>query len=254
MGLLPPLFIILAVTSFCSAGAVAIVHDKVQPFAQPAPVTISEKVAVKFKPSLAIRETCHPYPAVNAAGETSRGLKGEGKPESKCRGSELGSQVYGRATWHKGMWAIMYAWYFPKDSVSKFGQRHKWNAAVVWLDNPAIVKPEILAVSAIGVNGVYDIRTISGPPRCYKTRSSEWCEPALVDCINGTTPMLRYIPGKIASGLMTTTNRGRGEFQDLIMWEQLTEAARSALTAADFGAPFVDGAFKSNLDSARPSF
>ncbi|WP_411836464.1 NPP1 family protein [Paenibacillus taichungensis] len=26
--------------------------------------------------------------------------------------------MYSRSAWHNGIWAIMYAWYFPKDSPS----------------------------------------------------------------------------------------------------------------------------------------
>ncbi|KAE8988113.1 hypothetical protein PR003_g21217 [Phytophthora rubi] len=58
---------------------------------------MSEKAAVKFKPSLQIIDGCHPYPAVNTAGETNGELKGSGKDDGDCKGSGLGSQVYGRA-------------------------------------------------------------------------------------------------------------------------------------------------------------
>ncbi|KAE8964341.1 hypothetical protein PR002_g29006 [Phytophthora rubi] len=101
----------IASTTLSSVWAVRINHDKVRPFPQPAPVTESEKAAVKFKPSLIIDDACHPYLAVNAAGETSGGLKGTGGPRGSCKGSGLGSQVYGRAVWHQDLWAIMYAWY-----------------------------------------------------------------------------------------------------------------------------------------------
>ncbi|KAE9266667.1 hypothetical protein PF008_g31558 [Phytophthora fragariae] len=160
MNLRPLLVTAIAVAGVLgSMGGVTIDHDKVQPFAQPAPVTVSEKAAVKFKPSLQIFDGCHSYPAVNAAGETSGGLKGTGKPNGDCKGAPLGSQVYGRASWHKDLWAIMYAWYFPKEQGSSSkGKRHKWVSAVVWLDNPAIEKPKILAVSTIGVSGVYEIK------------------------------------------------------------------------------------------------
>ncbi|KAE8961935.1 hypothetical protein PR003_g31714 [Phytophthora rubi] len=238
--------------AFGSAGGVSIDHDKVQPFAQPEPVTVSEKAAVKFKPSLQITAGCHSYPAVNAAGETSGGLKGTGKADGDCAGSPLGSQVYGRAAWYKDLWAIMYAWYFPKEKgydLFQKGTRHKWTAAVVWLDNPALEKPKILAVSTIGVSGVYEI-TKNGPPECRR-RS---CAPPFGEYINETSPMLAYEQGDMASGLALTTARGKGEWQDLIMWEQLTDEARSGLTDADFAPPFIDEAFMPNLESARPFF
>ncbi|KAE8998121.1 hypothetical protein PF005_g13660 [Phytophthora fragariae] len=203
---------------FDSVRGVIINHDKVQPFAQPAPVTVSEKAAIKFKPSLYIINGCHPYPAVNAAGETSGGLKASGKPNGDCKGSGLGSQVYGRAAWHKDLWAIMYAWYFPKEQGRSKGKRHKWTAAVVWLDNPALENPTILAVSTIGVSGVYDIKKKNATQTCDR-----WgCTAPFGEFINGTSPMLVYGMGDTATGLEPTTVRGK--------------------------------AFTPNLESARPFF
>ncbi|KAG6970946.1 hypothetical protein JG688_00004644 [Phytophthora aleatoria] len=62
--------LLLLVTALAAVNADWIDHDQVQPFVQPEPVTISEKAAVKFKPQLHITNGCHPYPAVNAAGDT----------------------------------------------------------------------------------------------------------------------------------------------------------------------------------------
>ncbi|GMF59579.1 unnamed protein product [Phytophthora fragariaefolia] len=123
-------------------------HDQVQAFHQPEPVTISEKAAVKFKPQLHITNGCRPYPAVNDVGETSGGLKTTGSPSAGCKGSGWGSQVYGRSTWHRDIWAIMYSWYFPKDSPSTgLGHRHDWEHVIVWINNPDVANPTILAVT-----------------------------------------------------------------------------------------------------------
>ncbi|EGZ30297.1 necrosis inducing-like protein NPP1 type [Phytophthora sojae] len=186
------------------AGAI-IDHDKVQPFVQPEPVTVSKNAAVKFKPNVLVLWTCHLNPAVNAAGDTSGGLKGTGERDSACK-----------AGWYQDMWAIMYAWYFPKDvyyrgTFSDKGFRHIWKNAVVWLDNPAVEKPKILAVStSIGIKG----------GRYF----------------NDSTPMLlsKADDGEDLSSL-SQSNVGDGEFQDLIIWEQLTEEARDALSSTDFG-------------------
>ncbi|KAG6614898.1 necrosis inducing-like protein NPP1 type [Phytophthora cinnamomi] len=170
MNLRQLLFTAIVATVFGSVGSVRIDHDKVQPFAQPKPVTASEKAAVKFKPSLTIVENCHPYPAVNAAGETSGGLKPTGKADGDCKGSGLGSQVYGRAAWNNGLWAIMYTWYFPKDQGSgdvglvPRNERHKWISAVVWINNPAVENPKIIAVSTMGVNGTVRVQGGQHPP------------------------------------------------------------------------------------------
>lgn len=49
---------------------------------------------------------------------------------------------------------------------------------------------------------------------------------------------------------------GYGELQDLIMWEQLSPEARTALSETDFGeaakVPFIDANFETNLELARP--
>ncbi|EGZ21907.1 necrosis inducing-like protein NPP1 type [Phytophthora sojae] len=201
----------VAAASISFARADTIDHDKVQPFAQPEP----------FKLSLQIVTGCHPYPAVNAAGETSGGLKGTGENDEDCTGSTLGSQVYGRAVWYEDLWAIMYAVAY------------------------------------------YDILK-EGPPKCYYYRwGRQSCEVPFVEHINGTTVMLsyeRYFDGTIGDFqiLRPTTRKVTGEFQDLIMWEQLTEEACTALSNTDFGekspVPFIDANFNKTLDMARPIF
>ncbi|KAE8989831.1 hypothetical protein PF011_g18607 [Phytophthora fragariae] len=132
----------------------------------------------------------------------------------------------------------MYARYFPKDmywgTFSETGHRHEWASAVVWLDNPALEKPKILAVSTSQADGVYRI-VKNGPPLCDRYS----CAPRFTECINGTSPMLMV-----------------GETQDLIIWEQLTEEARGALSETDFGkkakVPFIDANFNANLETSRP--
>ncbi|GMF28650.1 unnamed protein product [Phytophthora lilii] len=104
--------------------------------------------AINFNPQLHITNGCHPYPAVDADGNTSGGLNPTGSSSAGCKGSGYGSQIYGRSAWYNGVWAIMYSWYFPKDSpLTGFGHRHDWEHVVVWLKNPAVSSPEILAVS-----------------------------------------------------------------------------------------------------------
>ncbi|OWZ01589.1 Necrosis inducing protein NPP1, partial [Phytophthora megakarya] len=226
---------VLAVAAIASISAASIDHDKVQPFPQPEPITDAEKAAVKFKPALAVKSGCHPYPAVNAAGETSAGLKGTGAPDGKCGGSPFGSQVYSRSTWYQDKWAIMYAWYFPKDiqnrGFSKKGVRHDWANFVVWLDNPALVTPTVLATSASTYGNEY---VISKPPK----RS---------DIINGTTTKLRYDEDNRDSWHTIFQFHEEGGYQDLIQWNQLTDAARVALENTDFGefanVPFNDAYF-----------
>ncbi|OWZ06864.1 Necrosis inducing protein NPP1 [Phytophthora megakarya] len=237
-------FLVVAVLSTINAASID--HDKVQPFAQPEPVTVTEKAAVKFKPSIAILAGCHPYPAVNAAGDISAGLKGTGPIDGDCKDPPLGSQVYSRSTWYNDKWAIMYAWYFPKDmqniwGLTKSGDRHDWVNLVVWLDNPAIPTPTILATS-VSTNGARaGGYTIVKPP---KKR----------DIINGTTTKVRYSEESMQKFHTIYLYDKEGEYQDLIQWSQLTEAAREFLGYDDFGdsarVPFNDANFETNLKAA----
>ncbi|KAF4316502.1 hypothetical protein BBO99_00008487 [Phytophthora kernoviae] len=177
-------------------GAISIDHDKVQPFPQPEPVTVSEKAAIKFKPQLNINFGCGVYPAVNAAGETNGGLKGTGGV-SGCKVSLLGPQN-----------------------------------VIVWIDNPALETSKILGLSTSQSSGYYKAAPV----------------PAF-ELINGTTPMMSLKD----SYLYPTT--GAGDFHDLIMWDQLTDAARAALNTTDFGSakvPFSDDNFSEKLENAWP--
>ncbi|KAG7399902.1 hypothetical protein PHYBOEH_007588 [Phytophthora boehmeriae] len=235
-------FIAVAAAVVTAIGAATIEHDKVQPFAQPHPVTISEKVAIRFKPSLAVEGGCHPYPAVNAAGEINGGLKPSGSPSGGCEKPKLGSQIYGRAGWHNDLWAIMYAWYFPKDDPRIWSShRHDWESIVVWIDNPDANPPVIQAIAVWGDDySSFDVTT------------------RYEDFVNGSSPNIRY-----NSEASLTDYRidlvfldDSAEFQDLIMWEQLTGEARLALERTDFGdtkVPFNDATFQSRLDGAWPS-
>ncbi|KAG4049203.1 hypothetical protein JG687_00009606 [Phytophthora cactorum] len=212
-------------------------HDQVKPFAQPEPVTISERAAIKFKPQLRVTDGCYPYPAVNDAGETSGGLKTTGSSTAGCKGSGWGSQVYGRSTWHRDVWAIMYSWYFPKDSPSTgLGHRHDWEHVIVWINNPDVPDPIILAVTPSAHSGY-----------------SKYAPPS-ADTLDGTSIKVNYessYPMNHATDVTTET----GEFQDLIMWDQVTDAARLALNTVSFGdanVPMNDGNFVSKLDKAWP--
>ncbi|OWY95736.1 Necrosis and ethylene-inducing protein 5 [Phytophthora megakarya] len=202
---------VLSVLAF-QATSVEISHDQVVPFAQPEPVTISEKAAIKFKPQLHISNGCHSYPAVNEIGDTGGGLKTTGAPSSKCKGSGHGSQVYGRSGWHRDRWAIMYTWYFPKDMAStKLGHRHDWEHAIIWIDNPDVPEPKIIAVAVSSHDGY----------------SSKTEIPA--DMIKGTSILINYESNWPVNHELRFTTKG-GDYQPLIMWEQLSVAARDSLS------------------------
>ncbi|CAH0491553.1 unnamed protein product [Peronospora farinosa] len=136
-------------------------HDDIRPFHQPTAATLDEKAAVKFKPRLTIGpHLCHAYPVVSQEGYISGGLNPTGPSDGQCKGNRYASQVYGRAAWYKGKYAIMYAWYFPKEQIKDKGHRYGWQTCILWLNNPANKDPEILAVS-LSLNYAF---MIHGPP------------------------------------------------------------------------------------------
>lgn len=221
------------ITALAAVDSAVIDHDQVQPFAQPEPVTISEKAAVKFRPQLHITNGCHPYPAVNSAGDTSGGLKPTGAPS----GSGYGSQVYGRSTWYNGVWAIMYSWYFPKDLPSTgLGHRHDWEHVVVWINNPDVEIPTILGVSPSAHSGY-----------------SKYTPPSAAT-IDGTSAKVNYQSHWPINHALDSTSES-GDFQDLLVWDQLTDAARTALQDTDFGdanVPMKNDNFLTKLGNAWP--
>ncbi|KAJ8569469.1 hypothetical protein ON010_g5794 [Phytophthora cinnamomi] len=236
----------LALAALVAVEAGVIDYDKVQPFPEPEPKTVSEKAAVKFKPSLSIQDGCHPYAAVNAAGDTNGGLSpgaiNEGwnrTAHDDCQGSALGSQVYSRSGWYRDVWAIMYAWYFPKDTswLDDPTVRHDWINAIVWLNNPALENPSLLGVSVSRGGAFY----VAYPPRFMDAY------------MNGTHPRMQYYTGSNSMGYHTIDiSQEVGDFQDLIHWSQLTDKARNALETGDFGTntpvPFNDANFEKNLE------
>lgn len=105
---------------------------------------------------------------------------------------------------------------------------------MVWIDNPTNANPKILAVSA-SAHGGY----------------SHYYPPAS-DNLNGNAALIDYYAVVLIDHRLRITTE-TGETQDLIMWDQLTDAARTALENTDFGSanvPFKDGNFETKLASA----
>ncbi|KAI9985109.1 hypothetical protein PInf_004418 [Phytophthora infestans] len=219
-------------------------HDEVKPFAQPKPTTDSEVAAVKYKPQLYVSYGCRPYPAVQADGSVSAGLKGGGPMDGECEGSPLGSQVYSRSTWYEDKWAIMYAWYLPKGRNTKYQRRHFWEAAVVWIDDPALANSTILGVSL-------------NYGRRHKSKA-----PLERRYLEGSNVKLESYKGYGRPRPRLRFTQLKGETQHLITWEQLTKEARDALSNAKFNTglfkrtkremPLKDGVFEKRLKDAYP--
>ncbi|KAG1705750.1 hypothetical protein DVH05_003501 [Phytophthora capsici] len=242
---------LLAVSIFAALAAgtsAAVDHDQIEPFPQPEPVTVSEKAAIKFKPQLYTPgNLCAPFPAVNAAGEVTGGLKGT-NGNGACKHATKGAQVYGRAGWYKDVWAIMYSWYFPK-GFNWLGfptRRHDWKNVVVWIDNPALETPKIVGVALSKSDTKYRKVREVWPPYFVGSEIRYDSSPA------SSTNIHFYN----VAGSDLDFARWDGEYHDLIMWEQLTDAARVALNNSEFfgdaEVPFSDEHYENHLDRACP--
>ncbi|KAG2810718.1 hypothetical protein PC113_g23731 [Phytophthora cactorum] len=248
----------LATTLFATLVACAtatVDHDKVEPFPQPEPVTISERAAIKFKPQLYTSKiACVPHPAVNAAGEVTGGLKGANGNDA-CQYAPKGSQVYGRARWYKNLWAIMYAWYFPKGFWMRVPtRRHDWKSVVVWIDNPDLEIPKIVGVSMSESDTRYRKETKTWPSNFagYRREGPRFSRTY----IYGSNTSLRFEYQMELGSPYLNFAVWDGEYQDLIMWEQLTDSARVAFNdSSNFEkaeVPFSDNHYVDHLDKAWP--
>uniref|UniRef100_A0AAV1V1W8 Uncharacterized protein n=1 Tax=Peronospora matthiolae TaxID=2874970 RepID=A0AAV1V1W8_9STRA len=213
-------------------------HDQIQPFAEPEPKTPAEKAAVRFKPQIFFVNGCHSYAAVDAAGRNSGGLQPKGLPDGKCKGSGFGSQIYGRSAPFGNKWAIVYALYFPKDmKYLNHGYRHAFEHVVLWFDDIALKDPKLLAVT----------------PR----RNKDYLKLVSPDAqfMDGDSILLFYESEVEDAYHQLSCSTHRGEFQPLIMWEQLTNEARTALETVDWGRdkmPLGDVVFNEILKEAWP--
>ncbi|KAF4316672.1 hypothetical protein BBO99_00009022 [Phytophthora kernoviae] len=224
-------------------------YDQVQPFAQPEPVSDAEKAAVKFKPQLTISGSCKPYPAVDSSGSISGGLKWSDSSNDDCAGSPLGSQVYSRSGWYSYKWGIMYTWYFPKaqQPYREFStdSRHMWLWAIVWIDDPADDDSTVQGLSMSAIIG------------------HQRMSPVLDYYINGSSVKLEsYVGDMSPTSEPIQETLDAGETQDLIQWDQLTDAARESLSSFDFAEgepsfrhhdmPLEDSVFNETLKNAYP--
>ncbi|KAH8591767.1 putative necrosis and ethylene inducing peptide 2 [Bisporella sp. PMI_857] len=196
------------------------------------PAGVVGDVYEAYQPYLEVYNGCVPSPAVDANGNTNAGLDLKGKPNQGC-GSNLG-QVYARAAAVDGRYAILYSWYWPKDSPSPgLGHRHDWEGVVVWLKDGTSTSPDnILAICP----------SAHGDWKCSKTFF-----------LSGSGPFVAYFsiwPVNHQLGIGVE----KGGQQPLVAWESLPEAARNALQNTDFGSatvPFKDSTFAANLAKAK---
>uniref|UniRef100_M4BND4 Uncharacterized protein n=1 Tax=Hyaloperonospora arabidopsidis (strain Emoy2) TaxID=559515 RepID=M4BND4_HYAAE len=133
----------------------------------------------------------------------------------------------------------MYALYLPKDMMRcNKGYRHAFEHVIVWIDNPELEENStILAVTPWEYNEY--LRRV--PP-----------SPELMD---GDSVKLKYESEDDYSYHWLSFTTVPGEFQPLIMWEQLTDDARTVLETVDWGKdrmPISDVVFDESLKRAWP--
>ncbi|KAK1930766.1 hypothetical protein P3T76_013723 [Phytophthora citrophthora] len=173
---------------------------------------------------------------------------------------------------------MMYAWYFPKNFCGhQAAGRHDWANVVIWIDNPALenvtflgaslsqqtLEPKkfvFLTVAERNEEPYQNQKAIprmayAGTEQITTGRISRW--NYTYKYVGGSNTTMRFahsFPDKFAWIGMSFAYSD-GESQDLIMWNQLTDEARAALEAADFGdtqVPFTDKNFEANLQKAWP--
>ena len=180
------LLFISAVSAAAIQKRAVIAHDAVVGFPQTVPSGTLGQLYLKYKPTLKVVNGCVPFPAVDAEGNVSYvglllltvpdakpvirgGLAPTGDPSGGCSSSV--GQVYARATTFNNQFAIMYAWFWPKDEpASGLGHRYDWESIVVWLSSESL-SATLLGVAA-SAHGDYSTTTT----------------PSL----SGTSPLIQY--------------------------------------------------------------
>lgn len=212
-------------------------HDALWPMTESVRSGPQGNAIRRYEPFLHIASGCQSYIAVNANGQVSGGLDNTGGSTSGCNDNRRG-QTYARGIWHRGRYAIMYAWYFPKDQITdgggNFGHRHDWENVVIWIDNPANANPHVFGAAASG-HGSYK-----------KTTAPQMR--------NGNHLQVEYMTNFPTNHeLQFKTSPGRD--LSMVDWDTLPGPARTALNTHNFGkatVPFKDDkdTFTANLDKA----
>lgn len=166
----------------------------------------------------------------------SGGLQNSGDISGNCGSSD--GQVYARGkTTKEGLFAIMYAWYMPKDmnvhGGGSVGHRHDWEFVTVWIGS----KSTSAKVQAVSVSQHGDVITYDRPDTFFE----------------GTRPLIAYEKTGGTHHVDVTSVKG-GE-QALIAWQSMSQKARDSLESYDFGSavvPFINKNYDKNLIKGKP--
>ena len=225
----------------CSAALAynVIPHDQVQPI-----YTGASALEMYYQPRLVVADQgCDPYPAVDASGDVSGGLKPSGSPDGDCTSSV--GQVYSRYTTYNNLCAIMYSWFMPKDMPPSGigGHRYEWEGIIVWLDS-CNVGANIVEIN-YSEHGSWSENT--SPPTWVGTYgyASYGVHPLVL--YHAPDPLLDHHPDPTLS---------QGGTQPLVGWNYLPAPAQDAINNFDFGAatpPLRDASFLNNLQAGLAS-
>ncbi|KAE9370768.1 putative NPP1 domain protein [Stipitochalara longipes BDJ] len=196
------------------------------------PIDMTGALYQAYQPYLDVINGCVPFPAVDINGNTNAGLPTTGSQNSGCS-SNLG-QIYSRGTSSKGHYAIMYAWYMPKDSPSTgLGHRHEWEGVIIWL----------ASMTSTSVSNILAV--------CPSAHGKWKCSRSFRR--TGSGVWIAYFGFWPIDHSMWLGSKQGGQ-QPLIAWESLPSVARDALQITNFGSatvPFKDGTFARNIAAAN---
>ncbi|OWZ00666.1 Necrosis inducing protein NPP1 [Phytophthora megakarya] len=150
----------------------------------------------------------------------------------------------------------MYAWYFPRgrEAISAlefrpFGHRHNWESVIIWLDKLSLKNSKILGTSTYSFAWAGLSKYSSHVPLNEKY-------------LNGSSVKIDYHNNFLLSSTEVRVTEKEGEYQDLITWDQLPDAARDALSNTDWDLtpmsfygtkmPLRDAGFIQRLERAWP--
>ncbi|KAI1838123.1 hypothetical protein DTO006G1_4110 [Penicillium roqueforti] len=209
-----------------------VASDAIVGFPQTVPAGTVGDLYLAYQPKLYVVNGCVPFPAVDAEGNTNAGLSPTGSSNGDCSTST--GQIYVRGASSGNYYALMYSWYFPKDSPSTdLGHRHDWEGVIIWLSSDGSTTASNIVAVCPSAHGDWNCSTDG-----YT--------------LDGTASLIKYQsiwPVNHSLGLTTTV----GGTQPLVAWESLSTVVQDALDTTDFGAanvPFDDGNFASNLAKA----
>ena len=208
----------------------------------------------RYEPYLHIAHGCQSYPAVSATGEVGGGLKNSGGASAACNDPANG-QTYVRGAWYQGRYAIMYAWYFPKDQISSgggnFGHRHDWENVVIWIDNR-----KCIASSSLSKLPLIQLHLAANAnPRVFGGAASghgDYKKTTNPQMRDGNHLQVEYFTNFPTNHELQFKTSPGGQ-HDMIDYDTVSPAVRRAFDGYDWGkanCPFKSGSFESNLAKA----